>query len=78
MGVAIAQWICLRLYAPVLGSNSKHTMYAFSIYSQILHYICHCVDKNETIWGRIRPIFLKRVVEYSTLCKKKYGDLQLK
>ena len=30
----------------VTGLNSMHTIYASSIYSQILCYICHCVDKK--------------------------------
>ena len=32
----------------VPGSNSKHTIFASSIYSQILFYTCHCVDKSWT------------------------------
>ena len=30
----------------VLGSNPKHTIYAFSTCNQIVYIICHCVDKK--------------------------------
>ena len=29
----------------VQDSNPKDTIYAFAIYSSILHYICHCVEE---------------------------------
>ena len=32
-------------YSAIPGSNPKHTIYTYSIYSQILCYICHRVLK---------------------------------
>ena len=34
-------------YLPAVpGSNSKRIIYALPVYSQILYYICHCVEKK--------------------------------
>ena len=48
MGTAIPSSV--DSYVPtttaVLGLNPKHTIHAFSIYSQILYYICHCIEKR--------------------------------
>ena len=48
MGTAIPSSV--DSYVPtttaVLGLNPKHTIHAFSIYSQILYYICHCIEKG--------------------------------
>ena len=30
-----------------IGYFPKHTIYASSIHSQILNYICHCVEKKD-------------------------------
>ena len=45
----------------ILGSNPKHTINAFSIYRQILFYICVCVEKSSKITkrGRVSPLLLK-------------------
>ena len=53
-GADIVQWI--RLYLPSCGpgSNPKHTIYTSSKHSQILNYICHCVEKRMKI-DNMRP-----------------------
>ena len=64
-GASIAQWICLRLPYAALGSSTKHTIYAFSIYSHTfgLWYICLCIvkrtkiNKKEAVFGP----FLKKI-----------------
>ena len=52
-GATIAQWI--RHHA-VLGSNLKHTLYAFSISGQILYHVFLCdrtrrkIIKRDQVW----------------------------
>ena len=72
LGATIAQWICLRLPSCRSGSSPKHTIYAF--YSQILHCICHCVEKRtkiKTKRGRVWSIF-KTFFVYQ---KRRFTDL---
>ena len=59
-GVVIAQWIRLRLpyYRP--GSNPKHSIYAFIIYSQICTNLQREKNKNKQKEAELGPIFYKK------------------
>ena len=67
MGVAIAQWIRLHLASCGPGFESQAHSQCFSVYSQILCYICHCIEKR-TIINKKRLcfalIFLKQEMSH--------------
>ena len=48
-GAVIAQWIHAHLPFAVPGSNPKHTIHTFSLYSETLYYICDCVENRSKI-----------------------------
>ena len=52
VGAVIAQWIRLHLQSGSLGFESQAHHLGFSIYSQIIYYICHFVAKRTKINNR--------------------------
>ena len=45
MDAAIVQWIRLRL--PSRGPEFESHAHNLRFYSQILYYICHCIEKKD-------------------------------
>ena len=77
--IICTSWILCTYHPAVLGLNLKHKMFAFSIFSQIFYYFCHCFVKRIKISkrGRVWPIFNRSIQMLQSLSIITFGDRNL-
>ena len=51
----LSGFVC-AFHSAVPGSNPKHAIYAFSIYSSLLYYICPCNEKRTKINKKVQGL----------------------